>query len=162
MQRRRTIACAPARGTSQAWEVLSDLLIDTLDRSAHIERADVEAALNGAGGVGRQLIAGGHLESKPITLVAEDLYLEITTVSGDEALTLEENLNPVPGGAPVREWTVHLPPCEPLAAHVEAAAATHDRLSADPPPAPSAATDAAATEAAVDHDALRRWAKQDS
>lgn len=160
MQRRRTIACAPVRGTSQAWSVVSDLLIDTLERSPHLERADVEAALRGAAGVGRQLIAGGHLENEPITLVAEDLYLDITTVSGDEALTIEENLNPVPGGASAHEWTVHLPPCEPLAAQVEAAANTHECLSAHPP-SPSA-SEASATEATVNDDALRRWAQERS
>jgi len=160
MQRRRTIACAPVRGTSQAWSVVSELLIDTLERSPHVERADVEAALSGAAGVGRQLIAGGHLENEPITLVAENLYLDVTTVSGDEALTIEENLNPVPGGASAREWTVHLPPCEPLAAQIEVAANTHECLSADPPSL--SASEASAAEPTVNDDALRRWAQESS
>ena len=160
VQRHRTIASAPTRGTSQAWGVVSDLLIDTLVRSPHIERVDVEAALTGAAGVGRQLIAGGHLENDPITLVSENLYLEITTISGDEALTIEENLSPVPGGASAREWRIHLPPCEPLATQVRAAAKTHKRLSADPPSA--VAAEAAATKTSVDEDALRRWAREGS
>jgi hypothetical protein len=158
MERSRTIACAPARGTTQAWGVISDLVTDTLTRSADVQRHDVEAALSVASGVGRQLIAGGHLENDCITLVAENLCLKITTVSGDEALTIEENLAPVPGGASACDWTLHLPPCEPLAAQVKAAAKAHSRLSAKPPAAPSAK--AAATIAAVDDDALRRWAQE--
>jgi hypothetical protein len=160
MERTRTIACAPARGTSQAWGVISDLVTDTLTRSADVERNDVEAALSAASGVGRQLIAGGHLENDSITLVAENLYVKITTVSGDRALTLQENLAPVPGGASAQDWKLHLPPCEPLAAQVRAAAKTHDRLSAKPPTAPSER--AIASVDAVDHDALRRWAQERS
>jgi hypothetical protein len=160
MERTRTIACAPARGTTQAWGVISDLVTDTLTRSADVQCDDVEAALSAASGVGRQLIAGGHLENDSITLVAEKLYLKITTVSGDEALTIEENLAPVPGGASACDWMLHLPPCEPLAAQVRAAAEAHSRLSAKPPAAPSGK--ATTTVVAVDDDTLRRWAQEGS
>lgn len=160
MERTRTIACAPARGTTQAWGVISDLVIDTLARSADVERDDVEAALSAASGVGRQLIAGGHLENDCITVVAENLYLKIFTVSGDEALTIEENLAPVPGGGSARDWKLHLPTCEPLATQVKAAAKSHDRLSAQEPAALSVKE--AATASAVDEDALRRWAQEGS
>ena len=46
MQRRREIASAPQRSAAEVWQVIRELLGDTLDRSSSIERADVDAALD--------------------------------------------------------------------------------------------------------------------
>lgn len=158
MLRRRSIAASPARGTGEAWGVITTLLADTLDRSASIGRAEVEEAMDHAAGIGRLLIAGGHLEKTPLTLVAGDLHLEVATVSGDGALGLEENLNPVPGGASAETWTVYLPQCSPLESAVEDAAKSHARLSAGAPPTPS--TEAASAASGLDQSALERWARE--
>jgi len=139
--------------------VLSDLVVDTLDCSSHIARADVQAAMDSAAGVGRMLIAGGHLEEQPITVVAGEMHLQITTVSGDAVVGLDENLNPVPGGASAQAWTVYLPACDPLTKLVEQAADTHTNLSSDTPPA-TTAVEAAARGTIVDKEALRLWATQ--
>ena len=64
---------------------------------------------------GRMLIAGGHLDRHPLTLIAGLVHCEITTVSGTAALTAEENLNPVPGAAAAATFTIYLPSPEPLA-----------------------------------------------
>lgn len=157
MLRRRSIAASPARGTGEAWEVIAALFADTLDRSPRVSRVAVEDAMGRAAGVGRLLIAGGHLEKTALTLVAGDLHLEVTTVSGDSALSLDENLNPVPGGASAESWTIYLPQCGPLEAAIRDAAKAHEHLSADDPPAPAAQP---AASAALDESALRRWAAE--
>ena len=51
----------------------------------------------------------------PLVLVAGELWLEITAVSGSAALSLEENLNPVPGAASASDWMLHVPQVEPMA-----------------------------------------------
>lgn len=157
MLRRRSVAAAPARSASETWQVIANLLADTLDRSPNIERADVEDATRHAAGVGRMLVAGGHLERDPITLVAGELQLEIIAVSGDEALSIDENLNPVPGGASADAWTIHLPPCPPLTSVVEDAAEGHEHLSSKP--AVSAVAKASRGAQTLDEGALQRWAK---
>lgn len=137
---------------------MTDLLADTLERSPEIERADVEAAMADASGVGRMLVAGGHLEKNALVTVAGELWLEITTVSGGGALTLEENLNPVPGGTTASDWTIFLPGCEPLAKLVRETARGHEHLSADEPKAVASASAQVATSA-LDEKALARWAQ---
>jgi hypothetical protein len=101
------------------------------------------------------LIAGGHLERFPVVVHADPINLEITTVSGEAAVGLEENLAPVPGGATATGWTVYLPTPEPIGGAVRAAAASHSNLSADEPPdAPKAET--AVGRGVVDLGALAR------
>lgn len=109
MQRRREIASSPQRGAEETWQIITELVGATLERSPNIARSAVDATMAGADGVGRMLIAGGHLEANPIVVVAGQLWLEIATISGDRALTIEENLNPVPGAATADDWTVHIP-----------------------------------------------------
>lgn len=159
MQRHREIAASPERTAGETWQVITELITATLERSSTISRAAVEATMAGAGGVGRMLIAGGHLEADPVVVVAGDLWLEITTVSGDVALTLEENLNPVPGAASAEAWTVHLPSDGPLAKFVKDVAKGDPHLSSDKP---TAATKAALgkTESALSEAALAQWAKE--
>lgn len=158
MQRRREIASAPKRSAAEVWQKIRVLLGDTLDRSSSIERADVEAALDPLGGVARMLISAGHLEGHPLVLVAGELWLEITTVSGGSALSLQENLSPVPGGAGASDWTLHVPQVEPMAKLVRTTVKGHDHLSANEPTAP--VQEAAKASGGVDLDAVARWARE--
>ena len=99
MQRRRQVAASPERTTSETAETISELIRDSLARADKIDLADVDEALATARPAFLALIAGGHLDAKPLVLVAGALHVSITTVSGDRALTLEENLAAVPGAA---------------------------------------------------------------
>jgi len=154
--RTRQIAASPARSASATWAVIADLIADTVAASPVLSRTEAEAALSAAGAVGRVLIAAGHLDGSPITLVAGAVHCEITTVSGTAALAHEENLNTVPGASGAEGFTIYLPSPDPLQDQVEAAAARHPRLSAAAAPAPTAA--AARSEPLLDQAALRRAA----
>src|SRR3984957_4293272 len=115
MERTRLIAAAPVRSASEAWQVLTTLLSDTLERGSSISTGSVAAVLANLNGLGPALIAGGHLESKGIVLVDEGLPLTIRVLTADTALDVEENLNPVPGGANATDgWTIYFPPAGPL------------------------------------------------
>lgn len=155
MQRRREIASAPERTAAEAWQTIRGLIGDTLERSASIERADIEMALDPLDGVARMMISAGHLEGHPLVLVAGELWLEVSTVSGAAALSLDENLNPVPGGARASDWTLHVPQVEPMAKLVRTAVQGNHNLSADEPTEPSQSSKA---DVGVDLDALARWA----
>jgi len=133
MQRHRDIAAAPRRSAIATWQTITDLVADTLDRSPHIDRADVESVMATAATVGLPLVAGGHLDQHPLTLVADPVYCTISTVSGTAALSLEESSNPVLGGVQATEFVLHLPTPEPLEELVRAAAERSPHLSADPP-----------------------------
>ncbi len=132
--RRRTIASSPVRPATDAWATIGTLVADTLDRSAVISRDAVEAVFSTAAGLGRQMVAGGHLERHDLVLVAAPVHLAIRTVSGAAAITLEENLDPVPGGASATGWMVHLPTPDPLAQLVRELANRVEHLSAEPAP----------------------------
>lgn len=149
MKRHRAIAAAPLRAAGDCWSVITSLVADSLTRSPCIEEGDVSAAMAAAAGAGRMLIAGGHLDDHPIVVVSGTMHLSITTISGDEALTLQENLNPVPGAASAETWTVHLPAADPLAAVVRSATASSAHLSAESPPADTEA--ASRTDMKADH-----------
>jgi hypothetical protein len=155
MQRYREIAAAPCRTTIEAWAVVSQLLADTIDRSPYIDRHDVDAALELARPAGLLLIAGGHLDKTPIVLLCGAVHLSITTVSGEAALTLEENLNPVLGAASASEWTLYLPTPDPVASEVRRIASSSPHLSIKEPPA-SASKTAQAEAVSLDRDALLR------
>jgi hypothetical protein len=157
MQRRREVAAAPERSAGQAWDAVSALLRDTLLSSAHVDEAEVDRALSVARSSGLALIAGGHLDREPLVLVGAPVHLSITTVSGDRALTLEENSS-VPGGASIEGWTLYLPTPEPLSASVRATAASHSRLSASEPP--SDAEQSAKATSFLDRGALARRAPE--
>jgi hypothetical protein len=159
VQRRREIASSPQRSAGETWQVIAELVSVTLERSPDIDRSEVEATMAAAGGVGRMLIAGGHLESNPLVVVAEQLWLEVTTVSGDQALAVEENLGPVPGAATATDWMVHLPAVGALAKVVKNVSKTDGHLSSDEPVAPS--TSAERQKAgALNETALARWAEE--
>jgi hypothetical protein len=146
------------RSASGTWAVISDLVADTVAQSSTLPRDEAVQAMSAAEAVGRMLIAAGHLQQHPITLVAGKVYCEITTVSGTAALTLEENLNPVPGAAGADTFMIHLPSPTPLQEQVKAAADSHARLSDAIPPAPETKT--ANAGPLIDREALRRAVAQ--
>lgn len=159
MLRRRDIAASPVRPADEAWIVIVELIADTLDRSAAIERADVLDAFGVAGVIGPRLVAARHLEKSPVVLVADPVHLSVYTVSGVEAISIEENLGPVPGGSSASTWRVHLPSPEPLNADITAAIAGSDHLTTETPP--SAAVKSTASAELLDLDALARRLSED-
>lgn len=89
-------------------------------------------------GLGPALIAGGHLERNGLVLVDGDLHVTILVMTSGAALEVEENLNPIPGGASATDsWTLYLPEVEPLKTTISAAIMNCRHLSASPPPAPA-------------------------
>lgn len=158
MRRAREVAASPVRSASATWTVIADLVTDTVAQSSSLSRDEAVQAMSAAEAVGRMLIAGGHLNKHPITLVAGKVHCEITTVSGSAALTLEENLNPVPGAAGADAFTIYLPSPAPLEELVKAAANADARLSDGTPP--TGETKAASAGPLVDREALRRAVTQ--
>lgn len=156
MLRSRTIAAAPVRSASATWQVITDLIADTVAVSATCTRDDAEAAMRIAAAAGRMLIAGGHLDRLPIVLIAGTVHCEITTISGTPALNAEENLNIIPGAATATTFTIYLPSPNPLAAVVADAVAGHPRLSDAAPPVPQQRSAGQVGAALVDIDALRK------
>ena len=117
------------RSASATWQVITDLVADTIATSASLSRAEAEQAMSAAAPAGRMLIAGGHLDHHPLVLVVGLVHCEITTVSGTAALTAEENLTPIPGAAGADTFTIYLPSPKPLEKEVAAAVAGHAHLS---------------------------------
>ncbi len=157
MERTRFIAAAPVRTASEAWRVVSTLLADTLERSSSVPTGSIDKEFATLKGLGPALIAGGHLESKGLVLVDKDLHLTILVLTGDAALDIEENLNPVPGGASATEgWALYLPPAGPLDRAVAAAVKNSQHLSTNEPPtsAPAEKSDGA-SRSLIDVNALR-------
>ncbi len=157
MERTRLIAAAPMRSASEAWRVLSTLLADTLERSSAVPTGSVAEELAPLKGLGPALIAGGHLESKGLVLVDNDLHLTIRVLTADAALDVEENLNPVPGGASATDgWILYLPSAGPLDNAVKAAAKNSPHLSTDDPPTSAPVEKSGAvSHSLIDIDALR-------
>lgn len=121
MQRRRDLAASPVRTAAETWTTLCDLVADTLDRSASIDRESVVTELDRATPAGVALVAGGHTDRLDVTLVAADLRLTVRTVSGADAFRAldDENLNAVPGAATAENWALHLPRPEALAGLID-------------------------------------------
>lgn len=157
MERTRFIAAAPVRSASEAWQVVSTLLADTLESSSSVPIGSVGKELAPLKGIGPALIAGGHFESKGLVLVDTDLHLSIRVLTGDAALDVEENLNPVPGGTNATVgWTLYLPPAGPLNSAVEAAVKNSTHLTTDAPPvAAPAEKSGGASRSLIDVNALR-------
>lgn len=161
MKRHRQIAAAPQRSAPECWATISGLIRDSIARSQHVSVADIDVSLQAADGIGRQLVASGHLDKSehPITVVAADLHLCLNTVSGDGALTLNENLNFVSGAASAENWTIYLPTPDPLGAAVRDAVAKDKHLSAKEPPTEAASAQRESAEGLINHDALTEWAR---
>jgi len=161
MQRHRQVAAAPERKASETWEAIGQLVVATLERSPHITRSDVAAAMRAAGPVGVMLVAGGHLETHPLVIVADPVYLSVTTVSGGAAMRLDEDLGPVPGGAAARDWTIYVPTPDPVGGAVRAALGGSPHLSSAAPPAESVAkSEKAAGASVLNLDALAKRARE--
>jgi hypothetical protein len=162
LERHRKIAAAPQRTSAECWQTIADLIRDSLERSPHISADEIETSLGVAAGIGRQLVAGGHLdrERNVVTIIAADLHLSLSTVSGDKALSLEENLNFVPGAASAEEWTIYLPTPDPLGPTIEKLAAADAHLSNEKPP--DSGSEAKSSAAVIDTAALREWAEESS
>jgi hypothetical protein len=157
MERVRFIAAAPVRSASEAWQVVSTLLSDTLERSPAVPIGSVSKELASLKGLGPALIAGGHLESKGLVLVDDGLHLAIYVVTADAALDVEENLNPVPGGASATEgWTLFLPPAGPLDNAVKAAIKNSTHLSTGTPKSAPVEKSDEASRSLIDVNALRK------
>ena len=158
MERRREIAAAPVRSASEAWQVVSKLIIDTLERSPSLPSGSVAKELKLLNGVGAALIAGGHLESTGLVLVDSGIHLTIAVLTGDRALEVEENLNPVPGGTSATDgWTLYLPSVGPLDRSLAGAVEGSSHLSLKiPPKAAPQKAEGASGGPAIDVDALRR------
>ena len=157
MERTRFIAAAPVRSASEAWRVVSTLLADTLECSSLVPIGSVGKELAPLKGLGPALIAGGHLESKGVVLVDKGLHLTVRVMTADAALDVEENLNPVPGGASATDgWILYLPSAGPLDSALEAAVKNSAHLSTDAPPvsAPAEKSDGAG-RSLIDVNALR-------
>src|SRR2546425_7475269 len=156
MQRRRQIAAAPTRTASEAWQVVTDLLSDTLERSPNVPEGSVAKELDVMAGLGPALIAGGHLEKDGLILVDEGLHLTIKVLTGDKALEVEENLSPVPGGASATDgWILYLPTPAALSASVSAAAKKSKHLSTHSPPEDAPTQKEAPSDELIDLNALR-------
>jgi hypothetical protein len=164
MKRTRTIAAAPVRSASEAWGTVMKLIADTLERSSAISDGTVAAELASLDGLGPALIAGGHLEERGLVLVDYGLHLTIAVVTGDRALSVDENLNPVPGGmGATNDWVLYLPSPDPLVAATSAAAKKSVHLSVESPPsAPPEPADKSdgSRQSELDLDALRRLRSQ--
>jgi len=154
VDRRRRIAGSPFRGSTQAWTVIEELIVNTLTASPHIPAEQVRAALEAAAPVSRHLVAGSYLNKSPLVLVAASLRLEIFTITGDDALTEGDDPTTVPGAAAAQDWTLYLPKPELLADAVRNAAKSNSHLSSDDPPESS--EEAKSSEPAIDRDAIRR------
>jgi hypothetical protein len=156
MERTRLIAAAPLRSAFEAWQVVSRLLADTLEKSPSIPIGSVCQELAVLKGLGPALIAGGHLEAKGLVLVDQGLHLTIRVLTADAALDVEENLNPVPGGAGATEgWILHLPSAGPLDGVVASAVKKSVHLSTDAPPASAPTEKSDGARSLIDLTALR-------
>ena len=157
MNRHRAIAAAPVRSAGAAWEIVRALLAETLGSSSAVTADSVKEALVPLTGIGPALIAGGHLEAKGLVLVDVGVHVTITVLTGDAALGVDENLNPVPGGASATNgWVLYVPTPAPLESALAKAIEGAKHLSlADPPSAERSRTDDASDEM-IDADALRR------
>ncbi|MCJ0907026.1 hypothetical protein [Rhodococcus sp. ARC_M6] len=156
MQRTRLIAGSPVRTASDAWTVVVQLLSDTLERSNAVSPGSVAAALTDVRGIGSALTAAGHLDETPLVLVDEGLYVSIRIVRGDNAFTLEEILDPIPGGVTATDdWVLHMTAPDHLAEHLSSAAAGSDHISTAAAPAYQEKAHEAMS-LSIDHDALRR------
>ncbi|MFC0713671.1 hypothetical protein [Cellulomonas biazotea] len=109
-------------------------------------------------GVVCALIAAGHLDARPATLVDGGLHVDLRFVSGDPSFGVEENLAPVPGGATATvDWRLYINPPTHMAAAVDAACAASVHLVRGEAPAVIDSESAArAVQWEIDADSLRR------
>jgi hypothetical protein len=132
--RRREIAGAPERTAGETADVIVEMVGETLGASRTISSALVNRELAVAAHAIRMLIAGKHLNAMPVMLIADPLRLEITTVTGERAVGLDENLGCVPGAATAQDWMLHLPAPQPLTPWITEVVANLDHVTIKAPP----------------------------
>ncbi len=156
MKRFRTIAASPVRSATEAWNLVTTLVADTLERSPVIPARSVGSEMASLNGLGPALIAGGHLESKSLVLCDIGLLVFVNVVTAEAAVRAKENLNPVPAGASATNgWVLHVPLPGALDSSVKAAVQQSSHLSAEPPPM-SAPAAKKREFSPIDLDALRQ------
>lgn len=159
MKRYRTIAGSPVRSASDAWDVFKNLLAETLERSSDVSEGSINSELAVLEGIGPALIAGGHLESDGLVLCDAGLHVTFTFAISDAATKVEENLNPIPGGASAtKAWTLYIPLPGTLDSSVIAASEKSSHLSVENPPTstPEAKSNGHKTSSTINLDAFRR------
>jgi hypothetical protein len=111
------------------------LITNTLTVGAAVSELEIAAALAPLAGLAPALIAAGHLEKAPLVLVDAAMHLSISVATGAAALELEENLNPVPGGASsTSTWMLHVPCPSTFASGLNAVISGNGRLTLAPAP----------------------------
>ncbi|TCB93511.1 hypothetical protein E0H26_22375 [Micromonospora zingiberis] len=108
-------------------------------------------------GLGPALIAAGHLETDAAVLVSGPLHVSITVATGGAVMEVQENLNPVPGGAnATSDWLLYLPNPANFAVPLAAAVKQSAHLSVAAPPEDAVGVAASSTAGLVDLAALDR------
>lgn len=157
--RHRVVAGAPERSSSDAANVILDIVAKTLAPASALDTGAVAHELAEARSAVRMLIAGEHLRPSPLVLNAEPLRLEVSVVTGDAAIALEEQAGKVPGAASATAWTLHLPAPAPITGWVTESLKDLEHVTTEPAPAQVTEVDAPRIGAAdIDPDALRRVA----
>lgn len=129
MERTRRFAASPVRPANGAWTEIKTLLAATLERSPQVSDGSVGPALSPLDGLAPALIASGYLATEPLVMVAGDLRLNLYAVRGDDAFDVDEDLDPVPGGASSPDnWRIYVPSSAHLRDSVAQACADHDHL----------------------------------
>lgn len=156
MERSRKLAASPVRPAHETWLQIKSLLTASLEGSSEVPDQSVALALTPLDGLAPSLIASGYLTNEPLVVVAGDLRLKLYAVRGDAAFDVEENLNPVPGGASSpANWRMYVPsPVHLRQAATDACAGTDHLTSGRPPAVLEAATSAANRTYSINPDAL--------
>ena len=103
------------------------------------------------------MVASNLFDAHPLVLTAGDLDLTIIIKSNDDAFAVDENLDPVPGGASApASWKLYLPKRGSTTSAVEEAAQGSSHVFAGKPQRTALAASASSPGASVDMDALRR------
>lgn len=159
MKRHRKIAGSPKRTTTETWLTIADLITRSLELSDHIKQEEVEQVLGTVGPVSKRYIGAGHLDGEPLALVAGDLWVEFSCVSGGSSLTVDENLNVIPGAKSAEEWCLHFPEVPMLEAEVKKISDVSDRVRLGPPTVGQTSASKTSTDSVLDEAALEAWAR---
>ena len=159
MKRHRKIAGSPQRTTSETWQTIADLIARSLEPSDHIQQEEIEHVLGTVAPLAKRYIGAGHLEAEPLAMVAGDLWVEFTCVSGGDALTLEENLNVIPGAKSADEWCLHFPEVPMLEAEVKKISDDNDHVSLGLPTGGQTSASEKSSGSLLDKAALEAWAR---
>lgn len=157
MSRHRDIAASPMRTAQETWAVMTELIALTLERSTEIDTGAASRTLDALSPVAFALVAPGHLERQPLTLVAQPLRLTICTISGERAFRAfeDENLNPVPGAATATDWTLHVPCPEALASLIDSVVGELENVSSNSPPNENNVASGTSTNLTIDLNRLK-------